>query len=68
VDVFLEYGTNIVTLIVKDNGHGFDTGAKHEGLGLHSMQERAEAIGGSLKVNSAPGQGTKIKVTLPKET
>jgi signal transduction histidine kinase len=67
VDVFLEYGTNIVTLIVKDDGRGFDTGAKHDGLGLHSMQERAEALRGSFTVSSAPGQGTKIKVTLPKE-
>jgi len=68
VDVFLEYGTNIVTLIVKDDGRGFDTGAKHDGLGLHSMQERSEALGGSFTVNSAPGQGTKIKITLPKES
>jgi two-component system, NarL family, sensor histidine kinase LiaS len=68
VEVFLEYGTNIVTLIVKDDGRGFDTGAKHDGLGLHSMQERSEAIGGSFTVDSAPGQGTKIKVTMPKES
>jgi signal transduction histidine kinase len=68
VEVFLEYGTNIVALIVKDDGRGFDTGAKHDGLGLHSMQERSEAIGGSFTVDSAPGQGTKIKVTMPKES
>ena len=68
VDVFLEYGTNSVTLIVKDYGHGFDTGAKHDGLGLHSMQERTEALGGSFTIDSAPGQGTRINITLPKES
>ena len=68
VEVFLQYATNIVTLIVKDDGHGFDTGAKHDGLGLHSMQERAEALGGSFTIESAPGKGTKIKVTITKET
>jgi len=68
VDVFLEYGPDIVTLIVKDDGRGFDMSAKHVGLGLHSMQERSQALGGSFTVESAPGQGTKIKVTLPKES
>jgi signal transduction histidine kinase len=67
VDVILEYETNIVTLIVKDDGRGFDTNVKHEGLGLHSMQERSEALGGSFSVDSAPGRGTSIKVELPKE-
>ena len=68
VDVYLEYGTNIVTLIVKDDGQGFDTSARHAGLGLHSMQERTEALRGSFTIISGPGQGTKIQVTLPKES
>jgi signal transduction histidine kinase len=66
VGVILEYGTNIVTLIVKDDGRGFDPNVKHEGLGLHSMRERAEALGGTFSLESAPGQGTTIKVDLPK--
>jgi signal transduction histidine kinase len=65
-DVSLEYETGVVNMIIKDNGRGFDAGAQHDGLGLHSMRERAEALNGSFKVESAPGQGTQISVTLPK--
>jgi len=64
-DIFLEYGANTVTLIIKDDGRGFDTSAPHVGIGLSSMRERAEASGGSFTVESAPDQGTQIVVTLP---
>jgi signal transduction histidine kinase len=67
VDVFLQYGQNDVTLIVKDDGRGLGTHTQHDGLGLHSMQERAEALGGSFTVESVPDQGTQIRVILPKE-
>jgi NarL family two-component system sensor histidine kinase LiaS len=67
-DVILEYGTGAVTLIVVDDGCGFDASASHGGVGLASMQERAEALGGSLTVESAPDQGARIKVTLPRES
>jgi len=64
-DVFLEYGTDTVTLIIKDDGQGFDPNGKHSGLGLYSMRERAEELGGSFTVESVPDQGTQILVTLP---
>jgi NarL family two-component system sensor histidine kinase LiaS len=65
-DVSLEYETDIVKMIIKDNGHGFDRSVQHGGLGLYSMQERAEGLGGSFTVESSPEQGTKIAVTLPR--
>jgi signal transduction histidine kinase len=65
-DVILESGTDTVTLIVKDDGCGFDTGAGYGGVGLSSMRERAEALGGSFRIESVPGQGTQIEVTLPR--
>ena len=56
-----------VRFTVADSGVGFDAsrlGASGDkpGLGLLSMRERAEAIGGQLRVESAPGQGTRIVV------
>lgn len=66
-DLSLEYGKNLVNLTIQDDGRGFDPSAPHDGLGLHSMQERAEAMGGGFTVESTPGAGTKIVVTLPKE-
>jgi signal transduction histidine kinase len=53
-------------LEVGDNGRGFDpTGAFPGHLGLHSMRERAERLGGSLIIESSPGQGTRILARMP---
>lgn len=53
-------------LAVTDDGTGFDAGQNGTaGNGLPSMQKRAEQIGGSLRVNSARGQGTTILLTVP---
>jgi signal transduction histidine kinase len=57
-----------VTLKVRDQGVGFDPQKNHttrRGLGLASMRERAESIGGQFQVTSAPGQGTLIQVCVP---
>jgi signal transduction histidine kinase len=65
-DVSLEYETDVVKMIIRDDGHGFDKSVQHGGIGLYSMQERAEVLGGSFTVESQPEQGTKIVVTLPR--
>jgi signal transduction histidine kinase len=53
-------------LRVSDNGTGFESaqvaGRRAPGFGLVSMQERAAALGGTLHVESAPGQGTVVEV------
>ncbi|MFQ3662346.1 MAG: sensor histidine kinase [Chloroflexaceae bacterium] len=65
--VALQYNDDVVTLEVRDNGRGFDpTAARNpRAIGLHSMAERAEALGGRITIRSAPGQGTTISVSLP---
>ncbi len=65
-DVSLEYETEVVKMSIKDNGHGFDKSVQHSGLGLYSMRERAEVLGGSFTVESSPEQGTTLAVTLPR--
>ncbi|HEV3354891.1 MAG TPA: histidine kinase [Acidimicrobiales bacterium] len=51
---------------VADNGAGFDAGSRsHLGAGFTNMSDRVGAIGGSLKVQSAPGKGTKISGRIP---
>jgi signal transduction histidine kinase len=56
---------------VQDDGVGFDTAAVNENystrgsLGMLNMQERAERIDGSLRVNSTPGRGTTITLVVP---
>jgi signal transduction histidine kinase len=54
-----------VHLAVSDDGQGFDPHAKADGFGLHIMAERAELLGGTLEINSAPGCGTQITLDLP---
>jgi signal transduction histidine kinase len=55
-----------VTLTITDDGAGFDAAdATRDGLGLTSMRDRAEAVGGALTVESAPGAGTVVRVEVP---
>jgi two-component system nitrate/nitrite sensor histidine kinase NarX len=60
-----EAGTRIT---IEDNGYGFDVGAQRDPggshFGLQVMRERAEALGATLVVDSAPGSGTRVVVTL----
>lgn len=53
-----------VELAIRDDGTGFDpAGIAPNSLGLGIMRERAEAIGAVLAIESAPGEGTQVKVT-----
>jgi signal transduction histidine kinase len=62
----VECDPDTIILEISDDGVGFDTGGDFPGhLGLHSMRERAEGLGGTLKVESAPGEGTRIRVLIP---
>jgi signal transduction histidine kinase len=57
-----------VAITIRDDGAGFDPGARairERRLGLTSMRERAEALGGTLIVESAPGAGTTVRVEVP---
>ncbi|HWD45464.1 MAG TPA: sensor histidine kinase [Actinomycetota bacterium] len=69
VAVTLSYMDGEAALDVRDDGSGFapsaDGHGPDRGLGLRGMRERVEALGGSLAVESAPGRGTTIAVTVP---
>ena len=60
---------DILSLVIEDNGCGFDPDSvpfvegEARGLGLLSMKERAVFSGGSYRIASAPGQGTRIEVS-----
>lgn len=61
VQMKLSVSGDIVTLTLKDNGQGFDSMQNNEqGVGLHSMQERMNALGGDVQVESTPGNGTQV--------
>jgi signal transduction histidine kinase len=69
VRVSLTFGSDSLQLSVEDDGCGFDadraSGSPAGHFGLLGMRERAEKIGGVLKIQSAYGAGTKIELSLP---
>lgn len=68
VDVSLSRSGPAVVLRVADDGSGFDAAARSirsRRLGLVSMRERAEQVGGRLEIRSAPGSGTVVTARVP---
>jgi signal transduction histidine kinase len=71
VEIALDWGAAQVTLRIADDGQGFDLraadarakGGQH--LGLWSMRERIEQLGGRLDIQSHPGASTTIQATIP---
>ncbi|MGA9859493.1 MAG: sensor histidine kinase, partial [Solirubrobacteraceae bacterium] len=54
-----------ITVVIRDDGLGFDPQASTAGFGLTGMRERAQLLGGELSVRSKPGHGTRISVAFP---
>ena len=62
----LHFEPDQVRLRISDDGRGFDPeAAQASQMGLRIMQERAQTIGATLRVESQPGQGTQIAVDWP---
>lgn len=70
-EITLSFMDTSLSLDVVDDGTGFDPAAGgpdeagNSGFGLPAMRARARSLGGTLSVESAPGQGTAVAVTLP---
>ncbi|CAN5836228.1 hypothetical protein BH23GEM7_BH23GEM7_00550 [soil metagenome] len=70
VNVALQRRGAELLVMVEDDGHGFDLDeAEQRGgcLGIYGMQERALYLGGSIEVESAPGEGTSVRIRIPVE-
>lgn len=66
ITVKLELGEDNLSLVVKDDGVGFDTGlAREKNFGLVGMKERAEMLDGKINIQSNEGKGTRIHVNIP---
>ena len=55
----------VAVLTIEDDGVGFNVAGDSTGNGLRNMRERADAMGGSLRVTSKAGKGTKLRVRFP---
>jgi signal transduction histidine kinase len=69
IRVELIYQSTQFTLRIKDDGQGFtiNHSSNHNGFGLLGMSERAERIGAQIQIQSTPGQGTQIAVSVNQE-
>ena len=65
VSIVLARTRNLLTVVIEDDGRGFDPGARAEGMGLDSMRERLGLVGGRLKIESRPGAGTTLVAEVP---
>jgi two-component system sensor histidine kinase DegS len=67
VKIQLDMGDTMVKLSLDDNGKGFDTDAlgKDENLGLKLIKERSEMLGGMFEINSSPGKGARVTLSIP---
>jgi signal transduction histidine kinase len=54
-----------LVLEVDDDGRGFDVDLATSGMGLRNLKERVGSVGGILKVDSTPGEGTTVRATFP---
>lgn len=68
-EVTIEFSPERVALVVADDGQGFDLQTVRQNsaghFGIMGMQERAESLGGNVAIQTGPGQGTRISVTVP---
>jgi signal transduction histidine kinase len=62
--IYLERADARVRLGVEDDGTGFDEEQPRRGFGLVTMKDRAEALGGKLRIDSRRGAGTKVELEL----
>jgi PAS domain S-box-containing protein len=65
VEVTLGVETREARVEVADDGLGFDPAVVREGVGLAGMRERAAALGVRLELESAPGEGTRVRARVP---
>lgn len=65
VSIILSQTDKQTMLIIKDNGKGFNTFEKRNGIGLNNIISRAKVFNGNVDIESAPGKGCLLMVTLP---
>jgi signal transduction histidine kinase len=65
VEVSLRADNGRLRFVIGDDGRGFDATAAGRGAGMTNMRDRLDALGGTLELVSAPGQGAQVIGTVP---
>jgi signal transduction histidine kinase len=66
-EVRVDVADGRIRTVVSDRGRGYDAATARAGIGLRSMRDRVERLGGTLSVDAAPGRGTAVTLELPLE-
>ena len=64
-NISLTDDVNSLYVSIEDDGKGFDTEQKRRGIGLANMSNRIESFNGELIINSSPGNGCEVRITIP---
>lgn len=65
IHVFVREEGALLLLRITDNGRGFDTRKKREGIGINNITSRAGLFNGRVAIDSSPGKGCSLSVTFP---
>ena len=65
VNILIKLQGKAISIVVTDDGKGFNPNAKRKGIGISNMINRIESYNGKVKIKSSPGAGCKIAVKIP---
>ncbi|MFT3701453.1 MAG: PAS domain S-box protein [Agriterribacter sp.] len=65
VDIIIEMHGGIVSVMINDDGKGFNTTKKSNGIGLSNITNRVESFDGKVKITSSPGNGCSLEIQIP---
>jgi PAS domain S-box-containing protein len=65
VDIILEIHGGILSVMITDDGKGFNTAKKVNGIGLSNIINRVESFDGKVKITSTPGNGCSLEIQIP---
>lgn len=65
VHIDIKGNQEFLTIVVTDDGVGFDTHKKREGIGISNIINRAQSFGGVITIESSPGKGCKTSIRIP---
>ena len=65
VSISIQAGNGLISIVVADDGKGFDVSKKRKGIGISNMMDRVESFNGEMAIESSPGNGCKIDLKIP---
>jgi len=65
VDIIVEMHGKELNVMITDDGKGFDTARKVNGIGLSNIINRVESFDGKVKITSSAGNGCSVEIQIP---